>query len=514
MALRAHGVPTLGDARIIPGSGPSRGGWVMLGAPHRLAQRMEERFSELESEFHRAYWESQVNANPDSERRRSEAELALRRVKGDREAYEAVKEALEEPLQEAVLRRPLEVLRRSLEGNQMHEEQRTRLVELASSIESDFASFRPRVDGRVLSDNDVDAILKSSNDEEPRRRAWEASKEIGGVVADRVRELARLRNEIARELGFADHYSLALHLQEIDEEWLFATLRQLESLTEEPFRRWKAELDEGLRARFGADPLHPWHYSDPFFQQLPAEGGISLDESLGGADAVRLTQQTFMRWDIDLANVLQRSDLYPRERKCQHAFCLDVDRTGEDVRILANVVPGERWTEVMLHESGHAAYDVGIDPGLPYLLHRPAHTFVTEAVAILSGRLARDPVWLRDVAELRHGEIAALERELRRANAEQSLLFARWGLVMAHFERELYADPESDLDTRWWELVERFQLVRPPAGRAAPDWAAKIHIAVAPVYYHNYLLGEILASQRRSTCERLAGGFVGVHDAG
>ena len=34
-----------------------------------------------------------------------------------------------------------------------------------------------------------------------------------------------------------------------------------------------------------------------------------------------------------------------------------------------------------------------------------------------------------------------------------------------------------------------------PAGRDAPDWAAKIHLATAPVYYHNYILGELTASQ-------------------
>ena len=35
----------------------------------------------------------------------------------------------------------------------------------------------------------------------------------------------------------------------------------------------------------------------------------------------------------------------------------------------------------------------------------------------------------------------------------------------------------------------------PAEGRTAPDWASKIHLAVAPVYYQSYLLGELLASQ-------------------
>jgi peptidyl-dipeptidase A len=79
---------------------------------------------------------------------------------------------------------------------------------------------------------------------------------------------------------------------------------------------------------------------------------------------------------------------------------------------------------------------------------------------------------------------------------------ARWCLVMCHFERALYvADPHTDLNRLWWDLVRRFQGVTPPDGRNQPDspagaaWAAKLHLALAPVYYQNYLLGEIFASQ-------------------
>ena len=66
---------------------------------------------------------------------------------------------------------------------------------------------------------------------------------------------------------------------------------------------------------------------------------------------------------------------------------------------------------------------------------------------------------------------------------------------MYNFEKELYADPEQDLNALWWEMVEKYQLVRKPAGRDKPDWAAKIHFTAAPCYYHNYMLGELLASQ-------------------
>ena len=85
---------------------------------------------------------------------------------------------------------------------------------------------------------------------------------------------------------------------------------------------------------------------------------------------------------------------------------------------------------------------------------------------------------------------------------------------MTNFERSLYADPESDLDARWWELVERYQLVTPPRDRSNPDWAAKIHVACAPVYYHTYLYGHIVASQLAATLRRQCGGIVDSPAAG
>ena len=485
----------------------------MSEAWHRLVLALESTFEKLETEFHEAYWESQISASPESNRRRAELELELRRIKGDPEALAQVRHALGEEIHEPILRRQLEVLRLSLTGNQMADEQRAILVETSTAVESDYAAYRPTLGDEAVTENDIEEILSTSGDPDERRVAWEASKEIGSRVADRVRELARLRNDVARDLGFADYYNFALALQELDEEWLFEVLGELEEMTNEPFRRWKDSLDSKLREKFDTQDLYPWHYDDPFFQVLPSDSKVDVGELIDNVDPVALAERTFEKWDVDLSSVMKRSDLYPRDRKCQHAFCLHVNR-AEDVRILGNVVPGERWVEVMLHESGHAAYDVSIDPALPYLLRRPAHTFVTEAIAIMAGRLLRRPDWLTGVADVDPARVAEIEDDLRTSAAAQSLLFMRWGLAVVHFERALYDDPEGDLDERWWDIVERFQLVKRPPGRRAPDWAAKIHVAVAPAYYQNYLLGEMLASQIERTCLDESGGLVGNAAAG
>jgi peptidyl-dipeptidase A len=92
---------------------------------------------------------------------------------------------------------------------------------------------------------------------------------------------------------------------------------------------------------------------------------------------------------------------------------------------------------------------------------------------------------------------AAAESELARTSRFSKLIFSRWAQVMVRFEKAAYADPTQDLDALWWSLVERYQGLTKPEGRKAPDWATKYHVALAPVYYHNYLLGHAFASQMR-----------------
>ena len=140
--------------------------------PHRLATSLEDKLGALETEFHSAYWESQIEATPDSEARRTELELELRQLKGDPESLTLVTEALDEELHEPVLKRQLDVLRRSLTANQMDHDLRAELVGVSSAVESEFASYRPEISGVRMSDNDILGLLATSVDEDERRSAW------------------------------------------------------------------------------------------------------------------------------------------------------------------------------------------------------------------------------------------------------------------------------------------------------------------------------------------------------
>jgi len=256
--------------------------------------------------------------------------------------------------------------------------------------------------------------------------------------------------------------------------------------------------------------LYDGNNGDPFFQEPPEIDDLNVDRYFAGKDLEALTRETYDRLGFEVRDVIARSDLYERAGKDQHAFCLRVGRSYPyDVRVLANIRDGAYWMNTMLHEFGHAVYDKYINPALPYLLRTIAHINSTEAIALMMGSLADDPGWLSSVAGVSKEEIASDLGELARRRRDEGLVFTRWALVMYRFEKVLYENPDrEDLNDLWWDVVERTQLVeRPPGREGEPDWAAKLHVALAPVYYHNYVLGNLTAAQLRHHLEKdIAGG--------
>jgi peptidyl-dipeptidase A len=390
------------------------------------------------------------------------------------------------------------------------------MTELVRALDDAYTNFRPEVEGERLTANDIVAILRTETDSDRRQLAWEASKAIGLHVASQIQRLAVLRNEAAHTMGFDNFHRMSLTLNELDPDWLYGMLDDLAAQTEEPFRQVKGELDAALSERFGVpvEELMPWHYADPFFQKAPMVGAVDYDVLFEGRDLTELALRTYDGLGMEVRDILERSDLYEREGKDQHAFCMHVDREG-DVRVLCNLEPTLRWMETLLHELGHAVYDKYIPRDLPWMLRTFPHLLTTEAMALLMGALTLDPAWHAQVMGAPDDDAAARGTAGAERFRLEELIFARWVMVMVNFERAMYEDPARDLNTLWWDLVQQYQLLnKPPEREAFPDWATKYHVALAPAYYQNYLLGRMTALQWQGWLEQEVGGIVGREDAG
>lgn len=399
-------------------------------------------------------------------------------------------------IHDRLLARQMQLLYNTYLENQMEPELLKQITELSSLIEQKFSTFRGSIGTKRVTVNEINDILKNDSNGKNRQDAWMASKMVGPLVAADIIALVKLRNESARKLGFDNYHTLSLSVNEQDVAELDHIFQSLYELTNAPFAQIKAELDTKLAERYGisAADIKPWHYHDPFFQEAPLMQAVDLDKFYKDKDVKELGLVFFKAIDLPVESIVANSDLYEREGKNPHAFSIDIDREG-DVRILCNLQNDERWMGTILHELGHGVYDKYHDAKLPYLLRRPAHAFTTEAIANLFGRLSRNPAWMQPMLGLTDSERREVEGVSSQYARMQMLVFARWSMVMYHFEKQLYANPDQDLNELWWQLAEKYQFIKKPDGRREPDWAAKIHIAMYPCYYHNYQLGELLASQ-------------------
>jgi len=477
----------------------------LSGCGHTAKEKQLERFIEihiakvepLTTQANLAYWDASTTGMPEDYNKHKQFQLKIRQIYSDPQEYALLKDMKEfGQIWDARAVRQLDKLYNAYLKNQIEPELLEKLVDSDSKIQEKYNTFRGTVDGKKVTMSDIYTILTTEEDCRKRELAWRASKQVGDAIVDDLIELVKLRNEAARKVGFDNYHTLSIVTGEQNANELDRIFDELCELTGEPFSRLKKELDRILADGYGIAPedLMPWHYHDPFFQRTPLVYDLDLDIYYRDQDVKVLAEKYYAGIGLDVGDILAKSDLYDREGKYPHAFSFEGDRHG-DVRILCNLQNTERWMETILHELGHAVYSKYHNRKEPWLLREPAHSFTTEAIAMFFGRLSRNAAWMQEMLELPEAQRAKIEKVSTKYTRFQQILFARWAMVMYNFEKQLYADPDQDLNTLWWDLVEKYQFIKRPPGPVDAGWASKLHFTTAPCYYHNYMMGELLASQ-------------------
>ena len=442
-------------------------------------------------------FDAKVSGKEKAYKKAADLQFQLEKVytnKDDFKFLEKVKK--DKKIKDVDLNRQLLIIYSAYKGSQIDPKKLEEMINLQSKIENTFSTFRTKVNGKELTDNQVEDILKTATDSNELKNAWLSSKEIGPAVSADVIKLVKMRNAAAKEMGFNNYHEMSLKLAEQDPKKIEKLFNELDALTRPTFASLKRDMDKALSQKYNvpASKLMPWHYQNRYFQEAPKIYTLDLDKYYKDKDLVKLAEGYYTGIGTPINDIVDRSDLYEKPGKYQHACEDNLDRKN-DIRVVCNIKPNSYWMDTVLHEFGHGIYDKYLDQSMPWSFREAAHTFTTEAIAMMFGRMASNPQWLHDVvgiSEEEQNKISDLSFKILRL---RQLVFSRWAQVMYRFEKAMYENPDQDLNKLWWKLVERYQLVKKPAGRNQPDWATKIHIALYPAYYHNYLMGELLASQ-------------------
>jgi peptidyl-dipeptidase A len=444
-----------------------------------------------------AYWDASISGKDSDFAQYAYFVKQLNLVYSNKEGFATLKKIKESnAVKDTLLVRQLEILYNAYLSNQTDTAKLNKITEYETLIEKKYSNYRAEVNSKVYTDNEIEETLLKSTNSKELEDVWLAHKKIGTLVASDIIALVKLRNEVAHELGFDNFHQMSLKISEQDPQGIDQLFDELDTLTRPTFIKLKGEIDAYLAKRCNINPsmLMPWHYQNRFFQEAPKIYTVDFDKYYKDKNLETLTRDYYKGIGIPIDDIIAHSDLYEKPGKNQHAFCTDIDNEG-DVRVLCNLKSNQYWMNTMLHEFGHAAYDKYIDPSLPYTLREPAHIFTTEAIAMMFGRFSTNPQWIKDMLGISEEERAKIADDCIKSLRLEQMVFSRWTQVMYRFEKSMYENPDQDLNKLWWDLVEKYQMIKKPESRNEPDWASKIHIATSPCYYHNYQLGELLASQ-------------------
>ena len=376
----------------------------------------------------------------------------------------------------------------------------------------DFIMHDKRGKARKVSTNEIDRILVESRDLDERLEAWEASKKVGKVLKDGLADLQRLRNRVAREMGYSSFFALEVADYGMSVDEMMALMDQLV----EELRPLYSEIHTYVRYELAE------RYGQPVPDKIPAHWlpnrwgqnwpgiveAVNLDRLYEGKSAewvVKTAEAFFVSLGFEPLNenFWKNSDLYPVEpgssrKKNNHASAWHLN-LADDYRSLMSVEPNNRWFRTAHHELGHIYYFMEYsNPDVPILLRRGANRSYHEGMGDLIAIASSQRPYLEQLGLLPEDmEIDQIQWLLNDALSSSSVVFIPFAAgTMTHFEHDLYEKdlPKDEFNKRWWQYVEKYQGIVPPSPRGEEfcDAASKTHINNDPAQYYDYALSCVL----------------------
>lgn len=375
--------------------------------------------------------------------------------------------------------------------------------------------FETTIDGKPVSGNDINAILRDSENLDDRLKAWEASKEVGKTLKSGLNNLKALRNQSVQALGYEDYFDYQVSAYGMTKAEMMEVCGDMIREMWPLYRELHTWARHNLAEKYNQEvpEMLPAHWLTNKWGQewgsMVQVEGVDLDSKLeekGAEWIVEEGERFYMSLGFEKlpAVFYEKSSLYPAPegadyKKNSHASAWHMN-LNQDVRSLMSVVPNTEWWGTTLHELGHIYYFLAYsNPEVPLVLREGANRAYHEAMGSLIGLAAMQQPFLEGRGLLEPG----LETDKTQALLSEALDFVvliPWGAgVMTEFEHDLYAKNLSidEFNKRWWELKKKYQGIVPPAERGEEycDAASKTHINNDAAQYYDYAMSNILLFQ-------------------
>lgn len=376
--------------------------------------------------------------------------------------------------------------------------------------------FDYKINGKSVTTNQIDDILRTETDLAKRLNAWQASKEVSIVLKDGLVNLRNLRNETVQALGYDDYFSYQASDYDLKRADMMALMRKINRELKPLYRELHTYARYELAKKYGqkqVPDMLPAHWLPNRWGQdwsaLVEVKGLDLDKVLrlkGAEWQVKQAERFYQSLGFPAlpASFYTKSSLYPvpvgaNYKKNNHASAWHLD-LEKDVRSLMSVEPNAEWYETTHHELGHIYYYLTYtNPDVPLLLRSGANRAYHEAVGSLMGLAAMQQPFLANI-QLIDGNAQTDQVQSLLKEALNYVVFIPFASgVMSEFEHDLYAKnlAPAEFNKRWWELAYQYQGMVPPDDRGSDyaDAASKTHINDDPAQYYDYALSYVILFQ-------------------
>ena len=406
------------------------------------------------------------------------------------------------------------------------------LADIRARLNSDYSTAKFNYNGKTLTLDDMEDILRTSRDPNETRALWEGWRKVSSPqMKDDYTRLVVLANEGSRELGYADTGALWRSWYDMPPDAFAAKTDVLWHQVEPLYNKLHCYVRARLNAKYGPAVQPPtgairadltgnmwsqdWGNIYDIVKPQSAQLGYDLTQALvaHGYDPVKMVHVAdnwyqSIGFAPEPATFWERSQITrPRDREviC-HASAWNIDGK-DDLRLKACITVTADDFFTAHHELGHTMYTRAANTQ-PYLFRGGANDGFHEAVGDFAGLNALTPDYLKRLGliETVPGPAADIPYLLKIALDKVAILpFAliidkwRWGVFSGAITPEHYNDA-------WWDLVAKYQGLMPPGPRPADafDPGAKFHVA-NNVPYTRYFLADIYEFQFYRAACRLAG---------